>query len=718
MHKKQKYIESIREIITTLMTFLIDSDKINDTRFFDIFCNYNIISTLQNLHNIGIYLINYALIQGFSFLLVNLTNTITAYYFYSNNLLNDLITIDIHKYDDEYLSYYISLLKSIALRIDLNTIQLFYNEHTNSFPIVENAIKLYNYSNPMISTVVHNIILSILTVKYEPIKLYFSKLPTVEYFIFIACRLRDLSLIYIQDTSKHDIYEDIIDEIMYVNDILCIGLDTINFILTNALFYYFIMPVVIKGIIQSNDDKEGEVIILLALFARIKEESFVNVLYQICFGDYISESILEFCDMDNNIQINKHYYFTWNEQQNKPNETYIEFIMLNYSDIFFKALPHIDCWVYNKENQYQEIFQLKQIVLNLNSKSEAKSQIDHHKIEFLIMKSFTPDDTNKMNAYHQSISSAIGIKSGVYYNPDYECNSEENIVNNCVLVNVHKLIMVNENNINKSNPIKQCIMDMFSDNSPDNNTYQILIHFMFWIILTQVPISNVLLEINGLFRTNNNNTTQLVNNNKNKLLCFNNKYFQNNKQQITNNITHQEQLVKNQTLVTTLIESLITETIELCSSKCYEVIEYTCLDLIYICTNNNNTIIQDNIPLINLFYSKVNDSFTKQLKQNMTTTFPKETFLTLNTKVTTHLNKIINNKTCYEIIIKRIYTLTLLQDKFQSKSKTDRSFIKQIHFEKTLLIFHTALYLINQTNSSISNESFLNSIINIYDNNI
>jgi hypothetical protein len=102
----------------------------------------------------------------------------------------------------------------------------------------------------------------------------------------------------------------------------------------------------------------------------------------------------------------------------------------------------------------------------------------------------------------------------------------------------------------------------------------------------------------------------------------------------------------------------------------------------------------------------------------MTTTFPKETFLTLNTKVTTHLNKIINNKTCYEIIIKRIYTLTLLQNKFQSKSKTDRSFIKQIHFEKTLLIFHTALYLINQTNSSISNESFLNSIINIYDNNI
>ena len=59
-----------------------------------------------------------------------------------------------------------------------------------------------------------------------------------------------ISLKYVNNVDSNEIYEDIIDEIMYVNDILCIGIDTINFILTNALFYYFIMPVVIKGIIQ------------------------------------------------------------------------------------------------------------------------------------------------------------------------------------------------------------------------------------------------------------------------------------------------------------------------------------------------------------------------------------------------------------------------------------------------------------------------------------
>jgi hypothetical protein len=123
---------------------------------------------------------------------------------------------------------------------------------------------------------------------------------------------------------------------MYVNDILCIGIDTINFILTNALFYYFIMPVVIKGIIQQNkEDKRGEMIILLALFSKIKEESFVNVLFKICFSDYISNELLQFCDMNNKIQPNKHYYHTWKEQQQKPKETYIECIMSHFSDIFF-----------------------------------------------------------------------------------------------------------------------------------------------------------------------------------------------------------------------------------------------------------------------------------------------------------------------------------------------------------------------------------------------
>ena len=90
LHKKPKNINSVREIITTLMTFLIDSDKINDFQFLDAFCSNNILSTLQKLNNLGIYLINYSLIQALSFLLVNLTNNTTTYYIYSNNILNEI----------------------------------------------------------------------------------------------------------------------------------------------------------------------------------------------------------------------------------------------------------------------------------------------------------------------------------------------------------------------------------------------------------------------------------------------------------------------------------------------------------------------------------------------------------------------------------------------------------------------------------------------------
>ena len=116
-----------------------------------------------------------------SFLMTNIKSTTYLYYFFSKNLLNRIINKDYSKYDEEFLSYYINFLKSLSLRLDDKTIHLFYDDKTNSFPIIENVIKLYNHRDSMIRNVVRNIVLNILKIKGANLQEHFIELPSISY---------------------------------------------------------------------------------------------------------------------------------------------------------------------------------------------------------------------------------------------------------------------------------------------------------------------------------------------------------------------------------------------------------------------------------------------------------------------------------------------------------------------------------------------------------
>ena len=103
----------------------MDCDKANDLDFFEAFAELNIMDDLLKLNNLSIYQISYAIIQSLSFILVNISNTQFLFYIFSNNAINDIISIEISNFDDEYLSYYINFLKSLSLRVDCETIQFF-----------------------------------------------------------------------------------------------------------------------------------------------------------------------------------------------------------------------------------------------------------------------------------------------------------------------------------------------------------------------------------------------------------------------------------------------------------------------------------------------------------------------------------------------------------------------------------------------------------------
>ena len=100
------------------------------------------------------YKINLELINTFSFLMINIKDQVSLYYFLSGNCLNKIISKDYNNYDEEYLSYYINFLKSLSLRLDEKTLQLFYIEDLNSFALVENTLQFYNHEDSMVRSVV------------------------------------------------------------------------------------------------------------------------------------------------------------------------------------------------------------------------------------------------------------------------------------------------------------------------------------------------------------------------------------------------------------------------------------------------------------------------------------------------------------------------------------------------------------------------------------
>jgi len=91
-------------------------------------------------------------------------------------------------------------------------------------------------------------------VNHEPLFAYFSNLPIITYFPNIICKLRDL--IYSLDkefSSKHkakinSIYDEIYDDILYLQDIFSLNHKVINYILSSTMFHYLILPVLISSI--------------------------------------------------------------------------------------------------------------------------------------------------------------------------------------------------------------------------------------------------------------------------------------------------------------------------------------------------------------------------------------------------------------------------------------------------------------------------------------
>ena len=169
--KYSKYKEEIKEIIQLMTDYLIYSDKKNDQVIFECFCELNFMQELIHLSKCNIQDILVQIIKSLSALILTLTNPSYIFYLFSQNFINQLITNDSFlNFNEDFYSFYVNFLKSLSLKIDKTTIKLFFNKEKNSFPLLENALRIYNFEDSMIKNVIRNIFLTFVKMDYEPLQ--------------------------------------------------------------------------------------------------------------------------------------------------------------------------------------------------------------------------------------------------------------------------------------------------------------------------------------------------------------------------------------------------------------------------------------------------------------------------------------------------------------------------------------------------------------------
>ena len=479
--KHKKYKDDLKELIQLIIDYLIFGDKKKAQIYFDNFCELDFMQEFIKASKSKTTEILLQIIKSLSALILTITDKAFLFYLFSNNFINNIITNDkIIELSEDFLSFYINFLKSLSMKIDVTTIKLFFHPEKNSFPLLENALKLYNHEDSMIRNVVKNIFLKFanLSTEYRPLKDFIMSLPIIKFFCFISCRLTDMTLelnefagynvLYNYNNDKEfkfkyerlkAMHDDIIDEILYVNDVLGINDSQISFVFLNSLFYYYICPLLLGSIYHyqffffDNANKKKPVKYLVSpeialymltlLFSNIHNDSLLNILCCLLFKRKISSKIIDnFINVQFSDKIPKfpgNYSYKYKEQKyNENNMTFTEYIAYNFNRNFI-------CNLIMQKKEGLKYFEQILIIHKFEKFFGESFEPSEHYDEIFneVYSKLFNSEKQLIRDHHNLISKATGIKSGLSEN-----EFEQNFLN-----------YLNEEDSLKDNPLRRILFE-------------------------------------------------------------------------------------------------------------------------------------------------------------------------------------------------------------------------------------------------------------------
>ena len=501
------------------------------------FCEKKVIKNIIILSRYKQKEINLKIIKYISIFITNSPNNdkeINKFNFFNyvceKNYLNHLIinlNYNLENKDDDYLSFYINFLKVISNKININNIKLIFDAKYNIFPLLEQILFLLNNDDIMIRNSARNIFLSLIKLNYSPLIDYLSDIPRIVIFIILMRRIKSniLLMINLKNFDKNifiektkELKDKIIEDLLFIQDILSINIYKINYIIINCFFSIVISYMFIKISSFSDNIKDQNtkfeiskiINILRIIFKNLKNEHIKNALSFLIFSKKVYIEINDYL-INKNIQESKEYktenakllnliYFNFNYCYSKIK--FEEFIICNYSTNFLKSFRYMIKHSGINENEiYNEIKEIS----NLLQLKDEKNDVQICK-KFLNSKLFNYNNNFfiRMYNFHHFISQKTGINQGIYQ--EKENGSFLSILYTNFLYIQNEEIISN-NNYFQNNILRKEILNYFEDEIKGNigsnkNAIFNLILFFIEIIYDKNISKNI---ITNIIQNNNKN---------------------------------------------------------------------------------------------------------------------------------------------------------------------------------------------------------------------
>ena len=165
--------EAVVEVLRAIAEVMIWGDQ-NEPDVFDFFLEAQTLSHCVRL--LGASTTPHAsvavqLLQSMSIMIQNIRRDTSVYYLFSNNHINRLIAYDFDfaGENEELLAFYISFLKTVSLRLNVGTVQFFYQGHASppQFPLYTLATRFVDHPESMVRIAVRTVTLNVYAVPDE-----------------------------------------------------------------------------------------------------------------------------------------------------------------------------------------------------------------------------------------------------------------------------------------------------------------------------------------------------------------------------------------------------------------------------------------------------------------------------------------------------------------------------------------------------------------------
>ena len=308
-------LETLNKTLGELQGYLLVADRKNLAEYYTHFYQLDFLSIFNNFLEKNIERLTFLILQMINFLTTNIQNKKLLEYIYKKkfptkiaginlNIIDKLISLDTKK-NEEYLTYQINFIKSLTLKINIDSLNYFYDCNINQFPILTKSLSLYNYTDPLIRNVVKNIFLAIIKIENQNLREFLISFPINLYYSNIIFQLKNsiisLSQVNLGENEgskamnklqkEHDF---IIDTIFYIADLISLNIEKINFILINCLINEIIFPL-LYTLINKNPQTVTiyhSLYMLCLILFTIKNEFLYRVIITFLFNEKILNNML------------------------------------------------------------------------------------------------------------------------------------------------------------------------------------------------------------------------------------------------------------------------------------------------------------------------------------------------------------------------------------------------------------------------------------------